>query len=91
MSTNELPISENVIAPTPTALSNGLWAILARAVTKTWECIAAYLYRRALRRTEAELMSLDDRLLRDIGLTRSEIPAAVRRAEAHHLMSIVPR
>jgi uncharacterized protein YjiS (DUF1127 family) len=34
--------------------------------------------RRRTRRAERELLALDDRLLRDIGLCRAEIPHAVR-------------
>jgi len=77
VSTQELPITQSMSATES----------FARSV---WAYVAAYLYRRALRRAERELMNLDDRMLHDIGLTRSEIPAAVRRAEANLLMPIVP-
>lgn len=40
-----------------------------------WNALAAY---RRRRRIEAELYELDDRMLRDIGLTRTEIPYLAR-------------
>jgi uncharacterized protein YjiS (DUF1127 family) len=41
--------------------------------------VRAFLDRRAIRRAERELFMLDDRTLKDIGLTRWEIHHAVRR------------
>lgn len=38
---------------------------------------SAYLARRAVREAEARLADLDDRMLKDIGLTRSEISSAL--------------
>lgn len=40
--------------------------------------LANYVRYRAIRRAEKELMALDDRMLNDIGLRRSEIGSAVR-------------
>lgn len=40
--------------------------------------LAEYVRNRALRRAENELMALDDRMLSDIGLDRTEIGSAVR-------------
>jgi uncharacterized protein YjiS (DUF1127 family) len=85
MSTQELQIAENMITSAPAAS-----AAPRRAANKMWDVVAAYIYRRALRRAERELMSLDDRMLHDIGVTRGEIPAAVRRARENLLMPIVP-
>ena len=45
-----------------------------RILNAGWEGIARYVVRRA---AMASLRELDDRALRDIGLTRSEIEAAV--------------
>ena len=42
------------------------------------QMLARLLRQRALNRAEKELMDLDDRMLRDIGLSRSEIGSAVR-------------
>ena len=46
-----------------------------RLLTALWESIARYLVHRA---AIAHLRELDDRALQDIGLTRSQIEAAVR-------------
>jgi uncharacterized protein YjiS (DUF1127 family) len=86
MSTQELQISENMIASAPATSA----AVSRRVANNMWEAVASYLYRRALRRAERELMSLDDRMLHDIGITRSEIPSAVRKARENLLMPIVP-
>jgi uncharacterized protein YjiS (DUF1127 family) len=91
MSTQKLQIGEEAGAVAPNGQAQSLLsAALAGAGSKIWACIAAYIYRRALRRAESALMTLDDRTLRDIGLTRDEIPAAVRRANANLLVPIVP-
>lgn len=87
MSTQELECGESSGALVPDAAPK---AALVRARQKIWTCIAAHIYHRALRRAESELMMLDDRTLRDIGVTRAEIPAAVRRANATLLTPIVP-
>ena len=42
------------------------------------QMFAKFIHERAVRRAEMELMALDDRMLRDIGLSRSEIGSAVR-------------
>jgi uncharacterized protein YjiS (DUF1127 family) len=42
---------------------------------------------RRTRRAERELLALDERLLKDIGLNRAEIPAAVR-GEPHRLYEL---
>lgn len=91
MSTQELRAGEDTGAGVSgAAAGTGFSARLACSGHKLWACMAAYIYRRALMRAESELMLLDDRTLRDIGMTRAEIPAAVRRANANFLMPIVP-
>lgn len=54
---------------------NSWAAALARPIKRGLAWIA---FRRQLRRDMRELMTLDDRTLRDIGLRRSEISSAVR-------------
>jgi uncharacterized protein YjiS (DUF1127 family) len=44
-----------------------------------------FLHEHALRRAEQELMKLDDRMLRDIGLSRSEVASAVRNPEQERI------
>ncbi|ODT27271.1 MAG: hypothetical protein BGN89_15295 [Alphaproteobacteria bacterium 64-6] len=65
------PSTGNTSRSTPSSV---LAAIGARA--RLW--IAEYIRRRAFRRAERELYMLDDRMLQDIGLCRSEITSAVR-------------
>lgn len=48
------------------------WSV-ARPLDRLRAAIATSLARRALRRAEAELLSLSDHTLKDIGLTRGEI------------------
>jgi uncharacterized protein YjiS (DUF1127 family) len=45
---------------------------------------------RALRRAENEPLGLDDRMLRDIGLDRSEIGSAVRNFDGERLNGAQP-
>ena len=52
-------------------------AFLARLTAPVAETLAAAQRWRKRRRAYAELMSLDDRLLRDIGLSRSRIEATL--------------
>lgn len=47
---------------------------IAAVLTRAWDYLAAGLKKAA---AEAELRSLDDRTLHDMGLNRSSIPAAV--------------
>jgi uncharacterized protein YjiS (DUF1127 family) len=47
--------------------------------------LTRFIRERALRRAENELMALDDRMLRGIGLTRSEIASAVRKSDGERL------
>jgi len=52
-------------------------AHIRQAVSVVSRWVAAYQTRRAFKKARADLMALDDRLLRDIGLDRSEIVSAL--------------
>lgn len=47
--------------------------------------LGEYIRHRAIRRAEKELMALDNRMLKDIGLDRSEIGSAVRNPRQERL------
>ena len=47
--------------------------------------IAAFIRYRALRAAEAKLLALDDRMLRDIGLHRTEVRSALHNARQERL------
>jgi uncharacterized protein YjiS (DUF1127 family) len=79
MSTHDIPVEglahsdfnhENLLTTSKSTL-----AALGYAI---WRPIAALILYRAFRAAEASLMKLDDRLLKDIGLDRSEIRSALR-------------
>jgi len=54
------------------------------------QMFARFIHERALRRAERELMALDDRMLRDIGLSRGEIASAVRNPGEERLNGAQP-
>lgn len=54
-----------------------LLAALAAARFRVRQRLTEYIRQRAFRQAEKELMALDERMLRDIGLSRSEIGSAV--------------
>lgn len=91
MSTQELPITENMSSGRNTSLTAFLRAVLSSAADKARRYLAESIRARAIRQAENELTDLDDRMLRDIGLTRSEIPSAIRHAEQNFLHAAQPR
>jgi uncharacterized protein YjiS (DUF1127 family) len=50
-------------------------------ISRAGQILAQRILERAHRQAEKKLLELDDRMLRDIGLSRSEITSAVRSAE----------
>jgi len=52
--------------------------------------LGRYIRNRAIRRAEKELMALDDRMLRDIGISRTEIGSAVRNPGQERLNGAIP-
>jgi uncharacterized protein YjiS (DUF1127 family) len=66
---------ETRVAPSAD-LSPGSW--LAAPVRSIRQGIAWIGFRRRLRRDVREMMALDDRILRDIGVRRSEVEYAAR-------------
>ncbi len=57
----------------------------ADITSRVRQLLAEYIRHRALLRAEKELMELDDRMLKDIGLARSEISSAVRNPAGERL------
>jgi uncharacterized protein YjiS (DUF1127 family) len=55
--------------------------IVSDMIPRVWQMLAQRILERAYRKAEKKLMELDDRMLRDIGLSRSEISSAVRSYE----------
>jgi len=70
------------VAPSGTT---NVMAPFARLASRARQWLAEYVRHRAFIRAEKELMGLDDRMLRDIGLSRSEIASAVRNPEQERL------
>ena len=62
--------------PARASLRDGV-AWLGRVASSVVEPLVAFRQARLRKRAEAELMGLDDRMLKDIGLSRSRIEAAV--------------
>jgi uncharacterized protein YjiS (DUF1127 family)/glutaredoxin len=65
-----------------TSIDNTAAAPAAWLIRQLEQAIAAAARQRAIRRAGAELTALSDRLLKDIGLNRSQIPSAVRERPA---------
>lgn len=65
-------------------------AVLDSVALPVRHMLVSFIRQRALRRAEKELMALDSRMLRDIGLNRSEIGSAVRNPEGERLNGARP-
>jgi uncharacterized protein YjiS (DUF1127 family) len=75
--TMSMTISDNT-GFEPLRISSLRRSLLARSLSKAARrAIDAFVAWRAFRRAESELMALDDRALKDIGLDRSEIGSAL--------------
>jgi uncharacterized protein YjiS (DUF1127 family) len=71
-----MTVSPSEFSPTRNALSAGSWtATLARAIRRT---ISGFGRERRIRSDIGALMTFDDRLLKDIGISRSDIEYVVR-------------
>lgn len=77
MSTKATPVSDGGFALPGFRQAPGRAAALASLLALITESIAAYRKYRAFRRGYDQLMALDDRMLKDIGLDRTEITSAL--------------
>jgi uncharacterized protein YjiS (DUF1127 family) len=63
-------------------IANGAaFGIVSHLISRAGRILAQRILEQAYRKAEKKLMQLDDRMLRDIGLTRGEIASAVRSCE----------
>lgn len=69
----------------PSAASTGP---ITQAVSSVSRWIAAFKAHRKFRKARADLLALDDRLLRDIGLDRSEIVSALINANQERRIGV---
>ncbi|MFN3746795.1 MAG: DUF1127 domain-containing protein [Hyphomicrobiaceae bacterium] len=91
MSTQKIEIGDYVFDAIPPGTSRPVASATLKAIASRaslW--LADYIRQRAFRCAEKELMALDDRMLRDIGLRRSEIGSAVRNPEQERLNGARP-
>jgi uncharacterized protein YjiS (DUF1127 family) len=89
MSTQRVHIAGFAHSGDETSKSTG-WAVVDAVALRVRQMLARFIRERALRRAESELMMLDDRMLRDIGLSRSEIASAVRNPSEERLNGARP-
>jgi uncharacterized protein YjiS (DUF1127 family) len=63
---------------TPFSATSSLWSLFKRAMTSIRNAVLRFGIFAAEQRAIAEMHRLDDRMLRDIGYSRSEISSVVR-------------
>ena len=86
MSTQNLQIQgTSYDALTNEKLKSASTAAIAASKGFIWRAIAEFIRYRALRAAEAKLYGLDDRMLKDIGLDRSEIRSALVNAREERI------
>lgn len=86
MSTQRMHITRYVHHGTAAETSqHAARAVLDAIALPLRHMLSQFLHERAMRRAENELMKLDDRMLKDIGLNRSEVASAVRNPEQERL------
>jgi uncharacterized protein YjiS (DUF1127 family) len=86
MSTQRFHMTDYVHHGTAAETSqHAAWAMLDAIALPLRHMLTRFLRERALRCAEGELMRLDDRMLKDIGLNRSEVASAVRHPEQERL------
>jgi uncharacterized protein YjiS (DUF1127 family) len=86
MSTQNMQIEAAGYAPVATnSLKSSAGSAIAAAAAYVRSAIAAYIRYRAFKTAERRLMALDDRMLRDIGLDRTEITSALINARGERL------
>ena len=76
MSTQDIRI-EGTANEVLTKLNVASAAAVSAGKCLIWRAVSEFICHRALRAAEVELNALDDRLLKDIGLSRGDIPKVV--------------
>jgi uncharacterized protein YjiS (DUF1127 family) len=75
------PFATSPTAPSPRLAPRPHGLALHTLLARLWAAVSAWQYRR---RSQRDLLSLDDRMLKDIGLTRAQAEAASRKPFWRH-------
>jgi uncharacterized protein YjiS (DUF1127 family) len=70
------PFATSPTASTPRLAPRPHWLALHTLFARLWAALSAWQHRR---RSHRDLLSLDDRMLKDIGLTRAQAEQASRK------------